>query len=181
MQRLCNLPGIPKGKPPKVRLLLLRDSQIDIANTRALMNIDSSDSKAPLYMVVVNKILRNMVINRQGTVGLDYNRFKRDLAASQLTPSQSEHLNMRLQLLESLLHRSATTSLQQLAGEGFRPRAGALTIIDLSCPFVTAGDARMLFSICLSLFLGSRNNHSLLIALDEAHKVRLIRNIHNRK
>jgi hypothetical protein len=173
MQRLYNLPGISKKKQPKVRPLLLHDKQINIANMKALMNIDSSDGKAPLYMAVVNKILRNMAIDRQGTVGLDYNRFKRDLAASQLTPSQSEHLNMRLQLLESFLHRSAGNSLQQLAGEGFGPRAGALTIIDLSCPFVTAGDACMLFSICLSLFLGSRNTYGLLIALDEAHKVTL--------
>jgi len=84
---------------------------------------------------------------------------------------------MRLQLLESFLHRAARIQLQQLAGKGFSPRPGALTIIDLSCPFVTAGDACMLFSICLSLFLGSRNTHGLLIALDEAHKVGFIHSI----
>lgn len=179
MQRLYNLPGIPKEMQPRVRPLLLRDKQINIANMRALMNIDSSDSKAPLYIAVVNKILKNMAIDTQGTAGLDYTRFKQDLAASQLTSSQSEHLNMRLQLLKSFLHSSARNSLQQLAGEGFSPRAGALTIIDLSCPFVTASDACMLFSICLSLFLGSRSTHGLLIALDKAHKVRLIHNIHN--
>jgi hypothetical protein len=46
------------------------------------MNINSSDGKAPLYMIVMNKILRNIVINTQGKAGLDYNRFKQDLAAS---------------------------------------------------------------------------------------------------
>jgi hypothetical protein len=67
---------------PRVRPLLLRDKQINIANIRALMNIDSSDGKAPLYIAVVNKILKNMAIDTQGIAGLDYNRFKRDLAAS---------------------------------------------------------------------------------------------------
>lgn len=171
MQELYNLPGISKEKQPKVRPLLLRDNQINIANMRALMAIDGHDGKSPLYMAVVNKILRNMAIDGEGAVGFDYGAFKQAVAASQLSSSQSEHLNMRLQLLESFLHRSAKILLQQTAGEGFTPRPGGLTIIDLSCPFVTPSDACMLFSICLSLFLGSRSTHSLLIALDEAHKV----------
>ena len=41
---------------------------------RALINIDSSDGKAPLYIAVVNKILRNIAIDRLGIVGLDCNR-----------------------------------------------------------------------------------------------------------
>jgi hypothetical protein len=46
------------------------------------MNINSSNGKALLYIVVVNKILRNIAINTQGKASLDYNRFKQDLAAS---------------------------------------------------------------------------------------------------
>ena len=173
MQKLYKLPGLRKEKQPVVRPLLLRDNQINIANMRALMNFDNSDGKAPLYMAVVNKILRNMAIDRQGVVGFDYDRFKEELTVAKLNTAQVDLLNMRLELFESFRHGSAIDLLRKLAGEGFSPRPGALTIIDLSCPFVTAGDACMLFSICLSLFLGSRNTHGLVIALDEAHKVRV--------
>lgn len=51
----------------------------------------------------------------------------------------------------------------------FKP--GTLTIVDLSCPFVDADSACALFSICLDLFLESRNIASRIVALDEAHKV----------
>ena len=48
---------------------------------------------------------------------------------------------------------------------------GTLTIVDLSCPFVDESSACALFSICLDLFLESRNTASRIVALDEAHKV----------
>ncbi|KAL8885114.1 MAG: hypothetical protein Q9192_006703, partial [Flavoplaca navasiana] len=51
----------------------------------------------------------------------------------------------------------------------FKP--GTLTIVDLSCPFVDESSACALFSICLDLFLESRNYASRIVALDEAHKV----------
>ena len=51
----------------------------------------------------------------------------------------------------------------------FKP--GTLTIVDLSCPFVDESSACALFSICLDLFLESRNIASRIVALDEAHKV----------
>ena len=51
----------------------------------------------------------------------------------------------------------------------FKP--GTLTIVDLSCPFVDENSACALFSICLDLFLESRNTASRIVALDEAHKV----------
>lgn len=53
----------------------------------------------------------------------------------------------------------------------FKP--GTLTIVDLSCPFVDESSACALFSICLDLFLESRNNASRIVALDEAHKVEI--------
>ena len=48
---------------------------------------------------------------------------------------------------------------------------GTLTIVDLSCPFVDESSACALFSICLDIFLESRNTASRIVALDEAHKV----------
>ncbi len=50
-------------------------------------------------------------------------------------------------------------------------KAGELTIVDLSCPFVEEGAACALFNICLSLFLEGRQDIGRLVALDEAHKV----------
>ncbi len=58
----------------------------------------------------------------------------------------------------------------------FQP--GSLTIVDLSCPFIDDGAACVLFNICLALFLEDRSNGSRIIALDEAHKVRLSHNSH---
>ena len=55
------------------------------------------------------------------------------------------------------------------SGWDFEP--GTLTIVDLSCPFVDESSACALFSICLDLFLESRNTASRIVALDEAHKV----------
>ena len=50
-------------------------------------------------------------------------------------------------------------------------KAGELTIVDLSCPFIEEGAACALFNICLSLFLEGRQKCGRLVALDEAHKV----------
>ncbi len=49
---------------------------------------------------------------------------------------------------------------------------GQLTILDLSCPCVTAEMACSLFNICLSIFLEQNTPASIgrVIALDEAHK-----------
>lgn len=49
-------------------------------------------------------------------------------------------------------------------------QAGHLTIIDLSCPCVTAEAACSLFNVCLSLFLEQESTIGRVIALDEAHK-----------
>ena len=50
-------------------------------------------------------------------------------------------------------------------------KAGELTIVDLSCPFVEEGAACTLFNICLQLFQEGRQDIGRLVALDEAHKV----------
>lgn len=50
-------------------------------------------------------------------------------------------------------------------------KAGELTIVDLSCPCVTAEAASSIFDLCLSLFLEETSNVGKVVALDEAHKV----------
>ncbi|KAH7324955.1 hypothetical protein B0I35DRAFT_476155 [Stachybotrys elegans] len=49
-------------------------------------------------------------------------------------------------------------------------KAGQLTIVDLSCPCVTAEMACLLFNTSLSLFLEQPSTIGRVIALDEAHK-----------
>lgn len=60
---------------------------------------------------------------------------------------------------------------KQSVDRAFDFEPGSLTIVDLSCPFVDESSACALFSICLDLFLESRNTASRIVALDEAHKV----------
>ena len=70
--------------------------------------------------------------------------------------------------------RARERSIEKQSAErawDFKP--GTLTIVDLSCPFVDESSACALFSICLDLFLESRNSASRIVALDEAHKVEI--------
>jgi len=50
-------------------------------------------------------------------------------------------------------------------------KPGTLTIVDLSCPCVTAESACALFNMCLSMFLEQPSTVGRIVALDEAHKV----------
>lgn len=71
-----------------------------------------------------------------------------------------------------LVHKAQERLIAERSAEKvweFEP--GTLTIIDLSCPFVDESSACALFTICLDLFLESRNTASRIVALDEAHKV----------
>ena len=113
----------------------------------------------------------------QDAPGLDYNAFRKRLDKEAFTGQQVAPLKIRLELLESFMDRPSKTEEQQQALKkksadsawDFKP--GTLTIVDLSCPFVDEGSACALFSICLDLFLESRNTASRIVALDEAHKV----------
>lgn len=125
-------------------------------------------------------------LNRGGP-GLDYNEFLRRINAESFTGQQLAPLAIRLSLLESFMYRPTETkhtepSLQSTCTQSNRTRdeeqalawkfePGTLTIVDLSCPFVTDSAACSLFSICLDLFLERRGNVSRIVALDEAHKV----------
>ena len=75
---------------------------------------------------------------------------------------------------EWLLQKARERSIEERSAENvwnFEP--GTLTIVDLSCPFVDESSACGLFSICLDLFLENRNTASRIVALDEAHKVKI--------
>lgn len=165
-----NLPGLT-GPAPEVIPLYLSERQLNISNMITLMNVDQTSAHTPLYLEVLFRILREMAEESQGRPGLDYSDFVRRLEAENFSREQSTFLNLRLRLLESFMVPKApagATKLERPDPWDFCP--GTLTIVDLSDPFVSSNDACALFSICLSIFLGRRNQGGCIVALDEAHK-----------
>ncbi len=185
---------------PGVRVLpfRLRSQDLNISTMLTLMSASASDAQPPLYMSVVTRVLRQMAA--AGPIGsssadaigaFDYRDFKRRLGAAGLTRPQLEFLKQRLELLESFLDLDVggygqggsygvsaadRAALQRL---DFAP--GSVTIIDMSCPFVDANTACVMFKIGMDMFLeGGRNggggamgqNSAVgkVIAVDEAHK-----------
>ncbi|KAL2106771.1 hypothetical protein VUR80DRAFT_6226 [Thermomyces stellatus] len=110
----------------------------------------------------------------------NYQEFKRRIVLEDLAVGQTVPLNRRLDTLESFMVKEPTTSKKLFTPEGtnWEPMPGQLTIVDLSCPCVTAETACSLFNICLSIFLekGRQKDPALgppisrVVALDEAHK-----------
>jgi hypothetical protein len=159
-----------------VQPLLLGSSDLSVERILKLMAFDEKEGPLPLYMEVVQRLLReiSMKADQSGKPQrLNYFDFKAQLEAEDLAPAQRNMLNMRLSLLESFMNISSssrksgarsevTSSLQNL-------KPGSLTIIDLSDPFVNASSSCALFEICLSIMQQNRNV-GLAIVLDEAHK-----------
>ena len=79
---------------------------------------------------------------------------------------QNGPLGLRLQLLESFMDTALKSSYDL-----FKNRAGTLTIVDLTDPFVDPASACVLFDIAQALFLEDPAQIGRIIALDEAHKV----------
>lgn len=154
-----------QGLPVTVEPLRIREQDLNTRRMKDLMAM-SSGEKMPLYMHVVNRILKNQRIAQQDTPGakFSYKAFLDQLKKEDLTEHQRVPLDQRLENLESFMAKGN----QQ--GNDWTPRAGQLTIVDLSCPCVTAEGAAQLFNICLSLFLEKDKSIGRVVALDEAHK-----------
>lgn len=170
MERLySNLPGLPKNAPrPQVRALEFHEDHLNVGNMKTLMAVDADVANPPLYLAVLDKILRDMAKEHGGRPGFNYAEFKKRLYEAGFTAQQLGPLELRLQLLEEFLDQSKAASGNKSV---FDNGKGSLTVVDLSCPFVDENDACALFSICLSLFLERRSMGGRIIALDEAHKV----------
>ncbi|KAK1624558.1 hypothetical protein BDP81DRAFT_501386 [Colletotrichum phormii] len=141
----------------EIKPLKLSDDDLNTRRMNDLMAVGESDSK-PLYMQVVNRILRDMRLEQQSTgLGFSYDKFRKYLALEELTPGQLNPLNQRLDTLESFFAKKKGVP-------------GQLIVVDLSCPCVTAELACSLFNICLSLFLEQKSSIGRVVALDEAHK-----------
>jgi hypothetical protein len=151
-QRLPNVQIIP---------FKLKAKTLDIGALRTLMAVDEK-STVPLYMARVEAILRGIAAESfDGS--LDYAEFKKRLVEENFDPTQTNMLEMRLNLLESFLDMTGNAPEPD-----FRP--GEITIMDLSDAFISAGTACILFKLGLERFLQSPTP-SKMVVLDEAHKV----------
>ncbi|KAJ4027833.1 hypothetical protein NW752_000078 [Fusarium irregulare] len=166
---------------PNVTVQPLRTDQRDL-NTSRMLDLMAANSikggSLPLYLHVIQRILRDMRIAQQKTnSGFDYKTFKRLVDAEDLKEGQVVPLQQRLDTLESFMDPAQTSATGKIpkvkAGIEWKLKAGQLTIVDLSCPCVTAEAACSLFNICLSIFLEQDSKDSKIgriVALDEAHK-----------
>ncbi len=128
-----------------------------------LMSVNQTEA-APLYMGTVTRILRDMASKTADS--FNYLEFRRRLDDARLDRKQQEFLKQRLDLLESFLDLDGSTTNPNFA-------AGEITIIDLSCPFMDASTACVLFKVGMALYLESDSRVGKVIVLDEAHKVRI--------
>ena len=137
--------------------LMPRD--LDIGTILTLMNV-SKLSETPLYMAQVTQVLREMSTSGEP---FDYLRFKGQLTKKDFNAGQASMLQLRLDLLESFLELDASHVEPHF-------QFGEVTIMDMSCPFIDANTACILFRIGLELYLQSKGNGKMIV-LDEAHKV----------
>ncbi|KAI1822199.1 hypothetical protein F4861DRAFT_541186 [Xylaria intraflava] len=145
-------------------------------NTKRMLELMAFDNGAqPLYVHVIQRVLREMRLKQQITpTGFSYREFKEKLCREQLMGEQRKALNQRLDALESFMvpHQVNNSAPQnkKATGTNWEPKAGELIIVDLTCPCVTAPTACSLFNICLSIFLEQDSSIGRVIALDEAHR-----------
>jgi hypothetical protein len=150
-------------KHPNVRIIpfKLKAKTLDISALRTLMAIDEKSS-VPLYMAKVESLLR-AIASKSKDGSLDYVKFKQALKLETFDATQTNMLDMRLNLLESFL--DLTDKAPQ---PDFLP--GEITIMDLSDAFVSPNTACILFKLGLERFLQC-SAPGKLVVLDEAHKV----------
>lgn len=92
--------GIPNVE---IKPLRLSDNDLNTRRMNDLMAVGEGGS-TPLYMRVVNRILRYMRMQQQRTgEGFNYRRFRSYLDLEDLTPGQLNPLNQRLDTLESFM------------------------------------------------------------------------------
>lgn len=174
---------------PNVKVEELRFKEADL-NTKRMMDLMAvkEGDKMPLYLHVVSRILRDLRLEQQRTgSAFNYAAFRQMIEREQLTPSQKGPLLQRLDTLQSFMVKKQAEALVppsgggkkkknkpnhniQVSGNDWTPKPAQLTIVDLSCPCITAETACSLFNICLSLFLQQSSAVGRVVALDEAHK-----------
>ncbi|KAI0771995.1 hypothetical protein BD413DRAFT_50205 [Trametes elegans] len=148
----------PLGSAVTVNALSFSGKELDAEAVMSMMAVGSSES-APLYMQRVLHILRELGEHFTYPAFLN----KVELAKQDLTPPQVGFLEQRMRLLETFVDATKDQS-------NSRFRAGQLTIVDLSDPFVDTASACALFEIATRLFVRANVNTGKVLVVDEAHK-----------
>lgn len=90
------------------------------------INATSTDA-APLYVSVVQRILRELRLEQQGTGGsFNYRAFRRAVNESQLLPGQLAPLYQRLETLESFMIRNQTIWTGKKAKKYYQPSSESI-------------------------------------------------------
>ena len=154
-----------------IEKFLLPPSELSVERMHRLMAFSEKSDSVPLYMEVIQRILRHMAISGQGR-GFNYGEFLQHLDTASLTADQQRPMKLRLDLLQSFMRWPPTKSdLKKKAPQRLLSlQPGNLTIVDLSDPFLDDATVCMLFDICLSIAKERRPQCGLVVALDEAHK-----------
>ncbi|KAM0701544.1 hypothetical protein Q7P35_006793 [Cladosporium inversicolor] len=183
------------GGKIEVRPLLVEDTELTVNHIRNLMAFRDSSHDAPLYLEIIQNILRRLGRKNEK---FSVRNFFRDLHAANLNPGQLQMLNQRLTILKTFSAECAPGILMQdnknlqgqqlvnerkkqglgMKGDCITVEKGTLTIVDLSDPFVDASTACVLFDICLGIILkrhkeaitANKISPGLTFTLDEAHK-----------
>ncbi|KAF2760277.1 hypothetical protein EJ05DRAFT_508831 [Pseudovirgaria hyperparasitica] len=156
-----------------VQEFVLRPEDLNTARLQTLMAFGEKNGHLPLYMTKVNQVLRVMArVHKDGGMLtlLRYQKFKRDLAALDLSDTQRGPLDLRVSLLEDYMKLNPPKNSGGPYLPLFTARPGELTIVDLSTPLLDQAAACSLFNICLELFLEADNGVAKIVGLDEAHK-----------
>lgn len=115
-------------------------------------------------LLPAQSILRELGENFSYTAFLDRVRDAQEL----MNPHQKGALDQRLALLASFVDAAKSR-------KGSLFKAGRLTIIDLSDPFIDPASACSLFEIVTRLFVRADLDTGKVLVVDEAHKVTFIR------
>ncbi|KAG8955704.1 hypothetical protein FRC04_007695 [Tulasnella sp. 424] len=160
------------GKKVQVLPLKIYHAELDAKSILSMMSV-SSNNEPPLYVQIILSSLERLIgtngdfmlqnILRELGETFTYTRFKLKLEerAQTFNPAQKAMCDQRLSLLESFLEHD---------GKRARFKAGEVTIIDLTDPFINAAGACSLFEIITRLFIRAKVDTGKVLVVDEAHK-----------
>ncbi|KAG8902261.1 hypothetical protein FRC00_014086 [Tulasnella sp. 408] len=136
--------------------LKINHAELDAKSILSMMSV-STNKEPPLYVQLILNILREL-----GET-FTYTRFKLKLEerAKTFNPAQKAMCDQRLSLLESFLEHNSAKA---------RFKAGEVTIVDLTDPFIDAAGACSLFEIITRLFIRTDVGTGKVLVVDEAHK-----------
>lgn len=168
----ANLPGVERTDSHlTVAPLYFKQESLSAETIMTLMAVSETGVGAPLYISAIRGLLREMAMEKQDTAGFNYDEFLVRLSTMTLTDGAIAPLNLRLDLLRSvLLKNDQKPQTSALYDQIWDPKPGTLTIVDLSDQFINESDACALFSICLKFFIRGWQDCPRIIALDETHK-----------